>query len=266
MLIKTPQPHPSLSDVIKEYYYIQLDIEGDAKHIPIVDDCCHDFVVFKEADALFAYGKMQKTLSISQKVFTVLNLEFPYELKFRESLTFFTIKCHPWMNRYFFSEVNGSGLVNLEAYNPELLSIHQLMLINSSVEDMVTVADEFVRNKNVEMTNSMCFVKLVCEYIYDRKGLLKVSEISEHFKKSRQYINKVFKLEVMCSLKMFIISVRIIDLIKRKVKYKNTSLTSLCYDYGYFDQAHFINDFKRVSGVTPRQYFKKLPEFILRHK
>ncbi|MET0068425.1 MAG: helix-turn-helix transcriptional regulator [Candidatus Thiodiazotropha sp.] len=34
------------------------------------------------------------------------------------------------------------------------------------------------------------------------------------------------------------------------------SLTELAYRCGYFDQAHFIKDFKRYTGMTPGQYLK----------
>lgn len=34
------------------------------------------------------------------------------------------------------------------------------------------------------------------------------------------------------------------------------SLTELAYRTGYFDQAHFIKDFKRYTGMTPGQYLK----------
>ncbi|SIO23999.1 helix-turn-helix domain-containing protein [Algoriphagus halophilus] len=265
MLIKTPLPHSSLREIIKEYYYFQLNEKGTTKHIPIVDDCCHDFIVFKEANALFCFGDQQKTLNIKYKVFTILDLHPPYQLKFKDNLTFFTIKCQPWMNRYFFSEINESGVVNLENHNPQLLQIHQQMSDNYTIEEIVSTADDFFRNKQIVITDTVQFVMSVCQFIYSKKGILRVKEISNHFNKSRQYINKVFKQEAMCSLKTFIVSVRILNLIKHKVKHKELSLTRLSYDYGYFDQAHFINDFKKVSGLTPSQYFNRLPEFILRH-
>lgn len=37
---------------------------------------------------------------------------------------------------------------------------------------------------------------------------------------------------------------------------KPISLTELAYRNGYFDQAHFIKDFKRYTGMTPGQYLK----------
>jgi AraC-like DNA-binding protein len=37
---------------------------------------------------------------------------------------------------------------------------------------------------------------------------------------------------------------------------QSISLTELAYRSGYFDQAHFIKDFKRYTGMTPKQYLK----------
>jgi AraC-like DNA-binding protein len=32
-------------------------------------------------------------------------------------------------------------------------------------------------------------------------------------------------------------------------------MTELSCDSGYFDQSHFINDFKSLCGMTPGQFF-----------
>jgi transcriptional regulator GlxA family with amidase domain len=38
-----------------------------------------------------------------------------------------------------------------------------------------------------------------------------------------------------------------------------TSLTDIALAGGYFDQSHFIREFKRFSGLNPRDYFVKGP-------
>ena len=34
-----------------------------------------------------------------------------------------------------------------------------------------------------------------------------------------------------------------------------TSLTSLAYENGYYDQAHFIKDFKEFTGHSPKSFY-----------
>jgi AraC-like DNA-binding protein len=43
----------------------------------------------------------------------------------------------------------------------------------------------------------------------------------------------------------------------RLISNKENSLTSIAYDCGYFDQSHFIREFKSFTGLTPSAY---LPE------
>ncbi|MGZ5220708.1 MAG: helix-turn-helix domain-containing protein, partial [Chitinophagaceae bacterium] len=35
------------------------------------------------------------------------------------------------------------------------------------------------------------------------------------------------------------------------------SLTSLAYENGYYDQAHFIKDFKEFTGTSPKFFFSE---------
>jgi AraC-like DNA-binding protein len=37
---------------------------------------------------------------------------------------------------------------------------------------------------------------------------------------------------------------------------KTSTMTDLAYEYDYYDQSHFINEFKRFTGLSPTQYMK----------
>jgi len=38
--------------------------------------------------------------------------------------------------------------------------------------------------------------------------------------------------------------------------------SSIALESGFYDQAHFINDFKTFSGFTPNEYLKKKSELL----
>jgi len=48
----------------------------------------------------------------------------------------------------------------------------------------------------------------------------------------------------------------------------DADLTELAHECGYFDQAHFIKDFKGFAGRTPSQYAREMRAFqeILRSR
>ena len=264
-MIASFKPYLNLKDIIKEYYLISIYDFDETKLIPIVDDCCHDIIFYSQAKAKLIYGEMGNVQKIECHLFTILGLTPPYVLKFEDELTFFTIKFQPWMNHFFFGHIKQNGIVNLEEKYPALNSILNETENRDKIKNILKSNNQYFIDQNIELSPKLGMVKLICEFINHNQGMVKVKDISTHFGKSRQYINKIFKEEVMCSIKTFLTSVRIVALVKQKSKSEELNLTQLAYDHGYFDQAHFINDFKKVCGVTPGQYFGDLPDFILRH-
>lgn len=265
-MIKSYKPHTTLQDVIKEYYFLAMDVEEAQQEIPVVDDCCHDIIFFREENARLQYGGPPQDVAITHAVFTILGLTPPYKLIPEDHLTFFTIKVQPWMNRYFFGDVACTGIVNLAAAFPGLDAVAQALKNDTPIKQLLEIADTCFKQRDLTFTPAMLFVKAICEFVIAKQGIVKVKDLSLHFNRSRQYITKTFRQEVMCNVKTFSTSVRIVALIKQKAKAEALSLTQLTYDFGYFDQAHFINDFKKVCGVTPGYYFAHLPEFIQRHQ
>ncbi|WP_235856479.1 helix-turn-helix transcriptional regulator [Flagellimonas oceanensis] len=266
MVISLHNPEKPLDILFKECYYIHLDHEGGTGRIPVIDDCCYDLVFFKEAAGIFYYGENPKKVAIKNKVFTIHNVTPPYRIEGAGALTFFTIKLQPWVNAHFFSSLQNEGVVDISKFDSQLLPFYQQVFAIDEVSGKFSLADDFMNKNLFELTPSMEFVKEICGCVYESQGKITVNQLSEHFNRSRQYLGKVFKKEVMYSLKKFIITVRILDLVKHKAKNPDISLTHLSYDYGYFDQPHFINDFKKVCGVNPLQFFNNLPEFLLRHQ
>lgn len=265
MIIQSKKPDPALSHLVREYYYFSTGPRSSSKYVPVIDDGCYDFIFFREQDSSLVYGPGHLSLPITHKVFTIHQLQPPYRIRFGRSLTFFTIKIQPWANAHFFSMLTDPGVVDVMSRYSDMEDFYVQILSDLPLEERFNRADLFMRSHQMPLSASAQWVQGVCENIYRRKGMTSVTSLSATFGKSRQYLNKVFRQEVMYSLKKFIITVRIMDLVKYRIKHPDISMTDLCYRYDYFDQPHFNRDFKRICGVTPTKFFAELPEFLLRH-
>jgi AraC-like DNA-binding protein len=100
--------------------------------------------------------------------------------------------------------------------------------------------------------------KLVAEAINIIKtssGNLRIADLASRLCISQSPFEKRFRKIVGATPKKFSKIIRIQSLINNKAS--NTSLTSLGYTAGYFDQSHFIKDFKSFTGETPEEFFSK---------
>lgn len=149
MIIKSELADLSLQHLIKEYYYFSKKMDKTVKYVPVIDDCCYDFVFFKECNSVLTYGEKQSFFYIPFKVFTIHDLSPPYTLKFETSLTFFTIKVQPWANAHFFSHLETSGVIDLSLKKMGILEIHEQLFKDILISDRCMIADDFIKNKTL---------------------------------------------------------------------------------------------------------------------
>ncbi len=100
--------------------------------------------------------------------------------------------------------------------------------------------------------------KLVFEglqLIHKSKGNIRIKELMQQLHISQSPLEKRFRKTVGASPKKFANIVRFRHAIEN---YKDSnSMTELGYESGFYDQAHFIKEFKSFTGETPEKFFKK---------
>jgi AraC-like DNA-binding protein len=95
------------------------------------------------------------------------------------------------------------------------------------------------------------------QHIKLMKGDIKIKDLLTRLPISRDPFEKRFRKITGTSPKHFAAIVRLKSLIEN---YKdNSSLTRAAYSAGYYDQAHFIKDFRSFTGQTPLDFFKAPP-------
>jgi AraC-like DNA-binding protein len=85
-------------------------------------------------------------------------------------------------------------------------------------------------------------------------GNVLIRDLADKFLVSERHLNRLFQECVGISPKSLSRITRLQRVIKLCREDKQTDFLMAAYDNGYFDQAHFIKDFKEFCGCTPGKY------------
>ncbi len=116
--------------------------------------------------------------------------------------------------------------------------------------------EKFVCNTTIHIENSIKYIEEIdkrklklFDLVYQQQ-IKTVSELSEKVFWSSRQINRYFNTQFGFSLKEFL------KIVRFKSSYKQLSEGLLYPEKSYFDQAHFIKEVKKYSGVTPKELHK----------
>jgi methylphosphotriester-DNA--protein-cysteine methyltransferase len=91
--------------------------------------------------------------------------------------------------------------------------------------------------------------------IHKSKGNIRITDLMKELHVSQSPLEKRFRQAVGASPKKFATIVRLKNVVQKYTP--STSLTDLGYESGFYDQAHFIKEFKNFTGVAPGKFFDK---------
>jgi len=253
--IKTTKPKSDFDLFVRKFYYQSLDKKTKETSGIIADDGCYELIFIKEKNVCLEYSKIKKTQLPS--CFTLHKIMPPFRFEFYEKLTVFGVKLQPWANSLIIPNNLPEGVLNLQIiYNPSIDLFHKNLFNQENFETMVEMSYSFLFSNKIKIDNEILFIKSVCEKIYSTNGNISVQDLSLQFRVNRQKLNRKFKTHVKYNLKYFIKLIRMRAIIKYKIKNIEVTLTQAAYQFGYYDQAHFINDFKKICGTTPSSFIK----------
>ncbi len=166
-----------------------------------------------------------------------------------------------------FSETGAAAFFNIPMHElfDQSLSLDDLVLrsqmdvvaeqLNEAKTEIerINVVEQFLISRiNYKANDDL--VNLAVTLIKQAGGNIKINLLSEKLNISQAQFEKRFRKIVGASPKKFASIVRLRSVLNAT---NISSYTTLGLDAGYYDQAHFIKDFKSFTGLTPEQYFKK---------
>ncbi|WP_205513420.1 helix-turn-helix domain-containing protein [Longitalea arenae] len=123
-------------------------------------------------------------------------------------------------------------------------------------QQRISMVEQFLLSE-LKKTSFDLLVNEAIHQIKEAKGNIKIKEILSALPISRDPFEKRFRKITGTSPKHFAAIIRLKNLIENYSSRVN--LTDAAYSAGYYDQAHFIKDFRAFTGQTPHDFFKTPP-------
>jgi AraC-like DNA-binding protein len=123
-------------------------------------------------------------------------------------------------------------------------------------DEMVPVMEAFLRGRNPPRDENVALTARIVERIISDRDITKVEHVAAAFGLTTRTLQRLFSRYVGVSPKWVIGRHRLHE--AADAIGAGADVTRLAFELGYFDQAHFIKDFKTVVGVTPAEYAKRV--------
>jgi AraC-like DNA-binding protein len=192
---------------------------------------------------------------IAKRTNCFLEVEYTDDCVYEVAINFKPIGICCFSNFIFSSEKNFYTITSFNNDVPNLFS--KLTLCESKTEKLKLV-EQFLMAKFNPIPNLVALLKAV-KLLRDFENKFSIIDIAKSVNLNQKQLNRYFNKYIGCSPAHF----RRIERFRRSINdYVNpevkNNLTKLAYKFEYTDQAHLINEFKKLTNDTPKIFFKNL--------
>ena len=123
---------------------------------------------------------------------------------------------------------------------------------NSS--ERIEIIETFLLDKLNEKTTIDKIVKTTIDALLATNGSASIRTILKDDLSKRRQLERNFIKQIGVSPKQLGKVIRLQTALKMLLNKKTEKLTDIAYESEYFDQAHFIKDFKEFTGINPKEF------------
>jgi AraC-like DNA-binding protein len=132
-------------------------------------------------------------------------------------------------------------------------------------EQAVTTLQQFLMQKALMQCYNIKLIQSAVKLLHHTKGQCRIEDLADYCHKSVRQLQRGFQHVIGTSPKAFARTLHFESAQRRLMFHPETDLTVLTYECGYYDQAHFIKEFKAFTGQTPAEYaqaMRKMQEVL----
>jgi len=155
------------------------------------------------------------------------------------------------------NDFTGRALTVSEIWGKEGEALEKAMVTAANNEERKTLVEGFLMKKLESVAFDNSDVEYCVDALTNSDGTANIDQLADELEISKRQLERKFIAAVGLSPKFLSRIIRFQNTLQLIEKKEFVSFTTVAYDGGFYDQAHFIKDFREFTGLNPKQYFSK---------
>ncbi|TDO83634.1 AraC-like DNA-binding protein [Flavobacterium chryseum] len=143
-----------------------------------------------------------------------------------------------------------------DIFNKKGLILHEKLSEQNNNHSRIELLNLFFRVLIAEKpVSNQLIINSSLDFIIANKGQFSLAKLVDYTGYTERHLERKFKECIGLNPKKFGNVIRLHHFLKLiKDKSEDTNLTTICYEAGFSDQSHLIKEFKKHTGITPKEY------------
>lgn len=257
MNYQTFEPHKDLDSIVKYYWTLEVPFDPKNQKQKIVPDGCIE-MTFNFGDKIKRYTS-ETDFILHPNAMVMGQRTKSYFILPVGNVDTFAICFYP-IGFVNFVTTPLENLVDKETPISELFDegkareLERRMTQATNTQHRISIIESFLLEKLNEKNTISTIVKSTVDALLNTNGTTPINAILKDDISKRRQLERHFKKQIGISPKQLSKAIRLQTTLNLMLNKKSETLTDIAYESDYFDQNHFIKDFKELVGVTPKEF------------
>jgi len=257
MNYQTFKPHKDLESIVKFYWTLEVPFDLKNKKQKILPDGCIE-MTFNFGDKIKRYTS-ENDFILHPNAMVMGQRTKSYYILPTGNVDTFAICFYP-IGFGNFVKTTLENLVDKETPTAELLGqaeaneLEQQIIQAIDTQQRINIIETFLLKKLSLKDTISNIVKSTVDDLLKTNGTTPINVILKNDISKRRQLERHFKKQIGISPKQLGKVIRFQATLQLLLNKKSLTLTDIAYESEYFDQSHFIKDFKDLVGVTPKDF------------
>ena len=254
---QTFQPSPDLDALVSCYWTLEVPHDNDSQKQRIVPDGCIE-MAFILGDDIKRYTSNDKFILQPRAMVLGQTIE-PFYIEPTGYVKTFAIRFYPYGFANFVTEPI-KNLANKETPLALLFEeniakeLEEKIIEAKDVKQRIEIIEGFLLERLNDKSTVENIVKTTVNALLSTNGNAPIKTILKDDLTKRRQLERKFAKEIGVSPKQLGKLIRLQTALKMLLNKDSESLTNIAYESEYYDQAHFIKDFKEFTGTNPKEF------------